>query len=78
MSRRRITRFIARLLAYWRMRSIEIELEGKLERLAETPDPIARIAQKERIQTLRERLSQARSDYLSLFPPGERMTWSNA
>ena len=78
MNRRRITRFITRLLAYWRMRSIEIELEGKLERLAETPDPISRITQKERIQILRERLSQARSDYLSLFPPGERMTWSNA
>lgn len=78
MSRRRITRFLARLVAYWRMRSLEIELEGKLERLAETPDPIARIGQKERIQKLRERLSQARSDYLSLFPPGERMTWSNA
>lgn len=78
MSLRRITRFIARLLAYWRMRSIEIELEGKLERLAETLDPISRITQKERIQILRERLSQARSDYLSLFPPGERMTWSNA
>lgn len=71
-------RLIKRFIAYWRVRSIELDLAGKQERLSETREPIARANIEHAIHLLRKRLAKARSDYRALFPPGVRMTWRQA
>lgn len=69
---------IRRFFAYWRVRSIEIELAEKQARLSETAAPIDRVNAEHQIHQLRKRLSKARGDYQALFPPGRRMTWRQA
>lgn len=71
-------RLIKRFFAYWRVRSIELELEGKQARLSQTREPIARANIEHAIHLLRKRLAKARSEYRALFPPGVRMTWHQA
>jgi hypothetical protein len=69
---------IARLIAYLRMRRIEIELDDRLARLAETQAPIERANLEHDIHLIRRQLTQARGAYQALFPPGQRMTWRQA
>lgn len=69
---------IARLIAYLRVRQLEIELDNRLARLAETETPIERANLDHVIHQTRRQLTRARGAYNALLPPGQRMTWRQA
>lgn len=69
---------LRRLVAGYRVRTLEIELQGQTDALAAVRDVDLhmRIAAARRI-TKRD-LAKARADYNALLPPGTRRTWSAA
>ena len=69
---------IRRAAAYWRVRSLEINLQGALDVLPHVRDRDTRDAMTLSINRMRKELVRARGDYQATLPPGRRVTWSVA
>lgn len=69
---------LRRAAAYWRMRSLEINLQGALDALPFVRDRDTRDAMTLSISRLRKELVRARAEYQACLPPGRRVTWSVA
>lgn len=64
-----------RALAYWRMRSIEINLAGAIEALPHIKDPDTLEHMRLAIKVTSKALCRARAEYQALLQPGQRLTW---
>lgn len=75
---RQIIAAARRAIARYKIRSLEIELQGQTDAIAAVRDMDlnARISAARRIT--RRDLAKARADYIAMLPPGERRTWSAA
>lgn len=69
---------ILRALAWYRMRSIEINLSGAVEALPHVRDPDTVAAMQLAIRAMSKELCRARSHYTSFLPPGRRIVWESA
>lgn len=69
---------IRRWLALYRMRSIEINLDGALEALPYIRCEITRDRMQIAIREMRIALCRARADYIALLPAGQRLVWDIA
>lgn len=69
---------IRRAAALFRIRSLEIQLDGQNKAMQSDLDEETRIAiSLARVHTRRQ-LAKERGDYLSMLPAGERRTWRTA
>lgn len=68
----------ARTLAYWRMRSIEINLAGAIDSLPYVKDQDTLASMHLSIKVMSKELCRARAHYQSFLKPGKRLTWSVA
>lgn len=73
-----MTNRIKRWLAYYRMRSLEINLAGAVETLPHVRCIETRLRMLLAIRRMQHELSRARAHYTSLLPVGERRVWDVA
>ena len=69
---------LRRAIAYWQMRSIEINLAGAIDALPYIRDPQTLEHMRLSIKTMSRELCAARGCYQSYLPPGQRHTWKLA
>jgi hypothetical protein len=69
---------IVRGLAYYRMRSIEITLQGAVDTLPNVRCTETRLRMQLAIRGMRRDLCAARAHYTSLLPAGQRRVWDLA
>jgi len=70
--------FMRRWLALYKMRSIEITLQGAVDTLPNIRCTETRLRMALAIRRMRNELSKARAHYTSLLPVGERRVWDLA
>jgi len=73
-----ISTAILRGLAYYRMRSIEINLQGAVDTLPDVRCAETRLRMLLSIRGMRRDLCAARAHYTSLLPAGQRRVWDLA
>lgn len=69
---------ILRGVAYWKMRSVEINLAGAVDTLPYVKDADTLAAMRLSIRMMSKELCRARANYQRFLPPGERYTWEVA
>lgn len=67
--------FVRRAWAYWKMRSIEINLAGMIDALPYVRCELTRESMLLQIKAVSIELCKARAHYQSFLPAGERRTW---
>lgn len=66
---------VRRAIAYWQMRSIEINLAAAIDVLPYINDADTRDHMQISIKRMSRELCHARGYYQSFLPPGERQVW---
>lgn len=69
---------ILRAIAYFQMRSIEINLAGAVDSLPYIRDPDTLEHMRLAIKRMSKELCRARARYQSFLPPGDRHVWEVA
>lgn len=69
---------VLRGVAYWKMRSVEINLAGAVDTLPYIKDADTLDAMRLSIRMMSKELCRARANYQRFLPPGERHTWDVA
>ena len=67
-----------RAFAAFKVRSLEIQLQGMHDVMQMPIDEETRITVSLARQQVRHDLTAARANYIQLLPPGQRRTWSTA
>lgn len=73
-----LTILARRALALYRVRALEITLQGQIDARLDVRSAIERAALEESIKQLRRDLAKARANYSGLLPIGKRTVWSMA
>lgn len=71
----RLLTAVRRALAYYQMRSIEINLAGAIDALPYIRDELTLEAMRLSIKRMSLELCSARARYQSFLPPGQRHVW---
>ena len=71
----RLLNAIRRAIAYYQMRSVEINLAGTVESLPYVRDELTREAMMLSIKRMSIELCSRRAHYQSFLPPGHRHVW---
>jgi len=66
---------VIRLLAYWQMRGLEIQIDGMDKALACVTCPLTASRIEQARHLARAELARARAEYSATFPPGIRHVW---
>jgi hypothetical protein len=74
-SMKRLLTAIRRAIAYYQMRSIEINLAGAIDTIPYIKDADTLEHMRLSIKRMSKELCQARARYQSFLPPGERHVW---
>lgn len=75
---KRLIILVRRAIAVFRVRSLEIQLDGHVTALDQVRDPSTQIDIINSKRATQHELLAARRTYLGLFPPGVRKTWDRA
>lgn len=70
--------YLRRTLALYKVRSLEIQLDGMNQAMQTVTCNETRLAISVARITVRRELAEARANYIKLLPPGQRRTWRAA